>query len=146
MRGASWSWRRRFPDATCSEIELPTDAIQLKGMVFYGFHGVNPVERDVGQRFVVDLEVQRGLRAAGLSDNLSDTISYAHLYRLVKEIVEGPGSNLLERVAETISQRVLDEYQADAVRVKVKKPEAPIKGSVLRYAAVEIFRERGSAC
>lgn len=124
---------------------MAPDAIQLEGMVFFGFHGVNPAEKDAGQRFVVDLEVHRDLRAAGLSDDLADTVSYAHLYRLVKEIVEGPGSNLLERVAETIAQRVLDEYQVDAVRVRVKKPEAPIKGSDLRHAAVEIFRERGSA-
>jgi dihydroneopterin aldolase len=121
---------------------LAHDKIQLEGMVFYGYHGVNPAEREAGQRFVVDLEVQRDLRAAGLSDDPADTVSYSDLYRLVKEVVEGPGRNLLEHVAETIARRVLDECQVDAVRVKVKKPEAPIKGSILRHAAVEIVRER----
>ena len=122
-----------------------SDRVLLKGMVFYGHHGVRPQEKDLGQPFVVDLEAELDLGVAGRSDNLDDTVSYTLLYRLVKEIVEGPGSNLLERVAETIAQRVLDEYQVDAVRVRVKKPEAPIKGSDLRHAAVEIFRERGSA-
>ena len=111
-------------------------------MVFYGFHGVNPAEQELGQRFVVDLEVQRDLRPAGLSDDPGDTLSYVHLYRLVKEVAEGPSRRLLESLAETISQRVLDEFDVDAVKVRVRKPEAPIKGSILAYAGVEVYRRR----
>ena len=118
------------------------DMILLEGMVFYGFHGVNLAERETGQRFLVDLDVTRDLRPAGLSDDIEDTVSYAHLYRLVKEVVEGPPRNLLETLAETIAQRVLDEHDVEAVRVRVKKPEAPIKGSVLAGAGVEVFREK----
>ena len=118
------------------------DRILLEGMVFYGFHGVNLAERETGQRFLVDLDVTRDLRPAGLSDDIEDTVSYAHLYRLVKEVVEGPPRNLLETLAETIAQRVLDEHDVEAVRVRVKKPEAPIKGSVLAGAGVEVFREK----
>ena len=118
------------------------DRILLEGMVFYGFHGVNLAERETGQRFLVDLDVTRDLRPAGLSDDIEDTVSYAHLYRLVKEVVEGPPRNLLETLAETIAQRVLDEHDVEAVRVTVRKPEAPIKGSVLAGAGVEVFREK----
>ena len=120
------------------------DKIQLEGMVFYGFHGVSAAEQEMGQRFVVDLEVQRDLRTAGLSDDLQDTVSYTPMYRLVKEVMEGPSHKLLESLAETIAQRVLDSFDVDAVRVKVKKPEVPIKGSVLSHASVEIFRQRGA--
>ena len=38
--------------------------------------------------------------------------------------------------------RNLENLDVDSVRVTVKKPEVPIKGSVMSYAAVEIFRER----
>ena len=119
---------------------LVPDKIQLEGMVFYGFHGASPAEQEVGQRFVVDLEVQRDLRSAGLSDELRDTVSYSHLFRLVKEVLEGPRHKLLEFLAENIAQRVLSEFDVDAVRVKVKKPEVPMKGSILAHAAVEIIR------
>ena len=121
---------------------MALDKIRLEGMVFYGFHGVNPAEQESGQRFVVDLEAQRDLSAAGVSDDLADTVNYSRLYRLVKEVVEGPSRKLLENLAETIAQRVLDGFDVDAVTVRVKKPEAPIKGSVLSYAGVEIIRER----
>jgi dihydroneopterin aldolase len=121
------------------------DKIMLRGMMFYGFHGASSAEQEVGQRFVVDLDVYCDLREPGATDDLADTISYSKLFRLAKQVLEGTRRKLLEKVAETIAQRVLDEYPVDAVRVKVMKPEVPIKGSILAHAAVEIFRERGPA-
>ena len=121
---------------------MTTDHILLKGMTFYGFHGVGPEEQSLGQRFVVDLEVRKDLRPAGASDDLRQTVDYSRLYRLVREVMEGPSRKLLENVAETIAQRVLDAFEVEAVRVKVKKPDVPMKGSILDYAAVEIFRDR----
>lgn len=120
------------------------DKIILNGMVFYGFHGMSAAEQELGQRFVVDLEVYRDLSAAGTSDSLDDTVSYTHLYRIVKEIMEGPSRKLLENAAETVAHRILSDSDIDAVRVTIKKPEVPMKGSVLAHAAVEIFRERKS--
>ena len=121
---------------------MAQDKIQLQGMVFYGFHGVDPAEQELGQRFVVDLEVGKDLRAAGLSDDLGDTVSYSRMYQAVREIVEGPGRKLLESLAEAIAQRILKSFDADSVTVRVKKPEVPMKGSVLAHAGVEIFRRR----
>ena len=118
------------------------DKIVLEGMIFYGFHGASSAEQEVGQRFVVDLEVERDLSGAGQSDDLADTTSYSKLFKLAREILEGPSRKLLENVAETIAGRILDEYPVAAVRVRVKKPEAPVKGSVLSYAGVEITRRR----
>ena len=119
-----------------------SDKILLNGMVFYGFHGESTAEQEVGQRFVVDLEVHRDLRKPGHSDDLDDTISYSKLFKLAKDILEGPSRKLLENVAEVLAGQVLAECEVDSVLVKVMKPAVPMKGSVLAYAAVEIFRER----
>ena len=118
------------------------DKIHLNGMVFYGYHGVSQAEQELGQRFVVDLEVERDLRPAGLSDDLRDTINYSLMYELVKEVIEGPSRRLLESLAETIAQRLLDRFGVDAVTVMVKKPEVPMKGSILDFAAVEVSRKK----
>ena len=122
---------------------MSPDKIQLEGMVFYGFHGISPAEQELGQRFVVDLEVERDLRAAGLSDDPDETINYSRVFRVVKEVVEGARRKLLESLAETIAQRVLDDFDVESVRVRVRKPEVPMKGSILSHAAVEIVRKRG---
>ena len=124
---------------------MSQDKIKLTGMVFYGFHGIDPAERELGQRFVVDLEVTRDLRAAGVSDDLADTIDYSRMYRLVKETMEGPSHKLLESLAETIAQGILSGFDVESVTVAVKKPEVPMKGSILSHASVEIFRQRGGA-
>lgn len=121
----------------------PTDWIHLEGMVFYGYHGVDPAEKQLGQRFLVDLSVAFDLRRAGHSDDLADTVNYAHLYRLAREVGEGPSCNLLEAVAQRIADRVLAETTVPAVRVRVRKPGVAIKGSILAAATVEITRRRG---
>ena len=83
-------------------------------MSFFGYHGVHPEERMLGQRFVVDLQVYLDLRAPGRSDALQDTISYSDLHRIAKAVVEGEPHNLLESVAEAIAQQVLDSFSAEA--------------------------------
>jgi dihydroneopterin aldolase len=121
---------------------MATDKIILEGMTFYGYHGVSAAEKELGQRFVVDLEACADLSAAGRTDDLALTVNYAALYQQTKEIVEGPSCNLLECVAERIASTVLAAHPVEEVRVKVRKPGAPIKGSVLISAAVEIVRRR----
>ena len=118
------------------------DKIEVKGMVFYGFHGNSEAEQEVGQRFIVDLEVSKDLAPAGRSDDLDDTVSYTDLYKAVKEIVEGPARKLLESVAADIADAVLKNFDVEAVRIAVRKPEAPIKGSILSHAGVEVVRHR----
>ncbi len=118
------------------------DRIALEGMAFYGYHGVGPEERELGQRFVVDLEMERDLRRAGLSDDPEDTTSYSDVYEVVREVVEGRPRRLLESVAEAIAGRVLEEFEVASVRVTVRKPKAPMPGGIFSHAAVEILRER----
>lgn len=118
------------------------DKIKLREMIFYGFHGVSPQEKQTGQRFSIDLEVECDLSAAGLSDDPEDTVNYSKMFKVVKAIVEGPSRNLLEHVAESIAQAILKNFGVESARVVVRKPEVPIKSSILSYAAVEIYRTR----
>ena len=119
-----------------------TDRIMLDGMRFYGYHGVNPEERILGQLYLVDLAAEMDLRPAGQSDRLEDTVSYSHVYRAVQAIVEGEPRQLLEAVAEAIAAQVLADFPVDAVTVTVKKPNPPVRGSSIRQSAVRIRRAR----
>ena len=120
----------------------PMDRIVLEGMQFYGFHGVNAEEKSLGQPYVVDLAVEMDLSIPGKSDRLEDTVSYTHLYRSVRKVIEGESRNLLEAAAENVAIRILDEFPVKAVQVRVKKPRPPIKGSLVENAVVEIYRVR----
>src|SRR5215203_2078831 len=106
------------------------DRVFLERIRCYAYHGVNPEERILGQRFEVDVSLSADLRSAGRSDDLRDTISYSEVYRLVRETVEGQPKNLIESVAEDIAMRLLDRFsRAQEAMVTVRKPEAPIRDS-----------------
>lgn len=119
---------------------MTEDKIIVQGMTFWGYHGVNPEERTQGQRFVVDLELAMDLAPAGTSDDLGQTASYAAAYRVAKEVVEGEPLNLIEAVAERLAAALLERFPLESVRVRVRKPWAPVKGSVLDTVAVEVVR------
>jgi dihydroneopterin aldolase len=122
---------------------MSEDRILLEGMVFHGRHGTLPAERELGQPFVVDVELRLDLRAAGLADDLTRTVDYSEVHRRAKEIVEGPPAGLTETVAERIAAAVLEEHPpVEAVRVKVGKPNVRLGDTVLAGSAVEITRRR----
>jgi dihydroneopterin aldolase len=116
------------------------DTVFLEGMQFYGYHGVNPEERSLGQRFLVDVALSAALETAGRSDNLDDTINYSAVYKRVRAIVEGPPRALIEAVAEEIAMTLLSEFPATSVVVTVRKPEVALRGATLDAAGVRIER------
>jgi dihydroneopterin aldolase len=120
------------------------DRIILTGLTFYGYHGVNPEEQRLGQRFVVDVALAVDLGAAGRSDNLDDTVSYPEVYRIVRDVVEGRPRKLIEAVAEDVAMAILGHTRARSVTVRVAKPWAPIKGLTTGEVAVEIERSRSA--
>jgi dihydroneopterin aldolase len=122
------------------------DRIILEGMVFHGHHGTLPAERELGQPFIVDIEVYLDLRPAGLSDDLTQTVDYSEVHRQAKEIVEGPPVNLTETVAEMIAGKVLQSHaMVGAIRVKVAKPHVRLDDTVLASSAVEVLRRRDTS-
>jgi dihydroneopterin aldolase len=119
------------------------DRILLEGMVFHGRHGTLPAERELGQPFVVDVELRLDLRPAGLSDDLTKTVDYGEVHNLAKQVVEGEPVGLTETVAERVASATLEEHPlVESVRVKVKKPAVRLGDTVLDGSAVEILRHR----
>lgn len=118
------------------------DIIYFNGMEFYGYHGVFPEENKLGQRFLVDMELYLDLSLAGEKDQLDHTINYAEVYELCKTIVEGETYQLVEKIAQEIANRSLDQFPLlNEVMVRIIKPDPPIPGHY-RSVAVEIKRGR----
>ena len=118
------------------------DHIILKGLQFYAKHGYLKEEAVLGQRFVVDLELSLDLQPAGSSDDLSQSVSYADVYTLVREHVEGKRFQLIETLGEHICQSLLSTFELlEQVSIRIAKPQVPLPG-VLDCAAVELTRSR----
>ncbi len=118
------------------------DRLVFEGLTFYGYHGDHSAERELGQRFVVDLALTLDLRPAGETDDLAKTVDYVDLVAVLRGIVEGEPCRLIETVAERIAAAVLARYPVELVRVRVNKPAAAIPGAVYSRLAVEITRRR----
>ena len=122
---------------------MPSDTISLVGITLYGYHGARPEERTLGQRFVVDVDLEADLRNAGATDDLDATVNYSEVYALVAELVQGEPVNLLETLGERIVRAVFERFpQVQRARVRIAKPGVAIAGSVLREAAVTLDRAR----
>ncbi len=116
------------------------DRISLQSLECYGYHGVFPEENKLGQRFVVDLDLDIDLARAGKEDDLFATVNYAEIAERVKYIVEGPPFKLVEAVAETIADMLLREYPlVQEAHVRVIKPNPPVP---IHFAGVIITIHR----
>jgi dihydroneopterin aldolase len=118
-----------------------TDRIVLANMRFQGRHGVHEWEHHELQPFEVDVELVRPLQPAGLDDDLTKTVDYGQVYKVVAQIVESTSYQLLEALAEAISHELLADFAVDEVTVRVRKPAVRLAGP-LDYAGVEIRRQR----
>ena len=122
------------------------DRIILEGMVLHGSHGTLPAERELGQPFIVEIELYLDLQPAGLSDDLTQTVDYSEVHRQAKEIVEGQPVNLTETVAGLIASKVLESHtMVEAIRVRVAKPHVRLDDTVLASSAVEVLRRRDTS-
>jgi dihydroneopterin aldolase len=109
-------------------------------MKFYGYHGVNEHEREMGQRFEVDAEVALDLTKPGDSDELADTYDYVAAYEAIRAVVENRKFQLLEALAAQCAGVLMQDGVAE-VTVRVRKPSVPIRGQ-LDYVQVEVTRSR----
>ncbi len=119
---------------------MKSDRITLSNMVFYGYHGAFEAEKELGQRFEVDVELVTDLSTVGQTDDLEQSINYVDVYTVVCDIVQERTYNLIEALAESIAGEILSAYSLDQVVVRVRKPSVPM-GGVIDHVEVEITRQ-----
>jgi dihydroneopterin aldolase len=114
--------------------------IEISGLSLYTHHGVSEAEREVGQRLVLDLRLDVGPTDATVTDAIEDTIDYNEVCQLVALIAQQRSHRTLERLCGAIANRLLADYELEAVWVKATKPEPPIALPV-DEVSVEVWRE-----
>lgn len=116
------------------------DKIILPQMEFMACHGVFAAEKENPQLFRVKITMEIDLAAAGISDNLDDTVNYGETYLAVKKLVEGNCFNLIEKLAAEIAQEILQDKRVVCVTVQVEKEKAQVAPGITIPAQVEITR------
>ncbi|MCS6923179.1 MAG: dihydroneopterin aldolase [Fimbriimonadales bacterium] len=123
-------------------MQVGQDQIFVEGIEFYGYHGVPDAEQQIGHRYRVDLTVDIDLSAAGRTDDLSQTVSYGDLARLVIQIGTTQQVRLLETLAERMCAAILERFPAiQRVELRLAK-RLPPTGTITELAGVKIVRGR----
>ncbi len=106
---------------------MTTDRLEIRGIEAWGHHGVLDFERRDGQVFRLDLVLGLDTGPAAASDALSDTVDYGALALAVKNAVENDPVDLIETLAQRVSEVCLTDRRVQWAEVTVHKPDAPIE-------------------
>ena len=116
--------------------------IEIAGLSLFAHHGVTEAEQRMGQRFALDLALELDATEAARTDKLSETVDYAVVTAVAQAAFLERRFNLIEAAAAHVAAAVLAHFPTVAlVRVKVKKPSAPVP-AVIDNVAATIERRR----
>lgn len=105
--------------------------IVIEEMEFYAFHGHYQEEQIVGNRFLVDLELEADLTAPADSDNLKDAVNYQQAYQIIKNEMRRTKSNLLENIGKRILDALFAEMNGiEKATIRVRKLNPPMGGPI----------------
>ena len=108
--------------------------IELAGIELFGYHGVLEEERENGQQFWFDLELEVG--EWGTNDRIEDAVDYRLVVDAVREVNERR-FELLEALASTVAETLMERFAVANVKVRVRKRPA---GMPVEFSAVTAER------
>ncbi len=114
------------------------DIVYIRDLKIETVIGVNDWEREVRQTVSLDLEMATDIHAAAETDDIADTIDYKAVAKRLINFVEGTDFQLVESIAERVSDIIREEFGVSWVRLRVSKP-----GAVTGAQDVGVVIERG---
>ena len=111
--------------------------VELHGLELHGRHGALDWEREQGQRFLFDVELEVG--EAGSSDRLEDAVDYRDVAACVREVSDGRAYHLLEALAAALADELLGALPGRA-RVGAGAQARVVLDPPVEYAAVRATR------
>lgn len=114
--------------------------LTVKNLVFYGYHGVQDYEKELGGRFEVDVKITYPFTRCSTEDTLHEAVDYQQVYAVVKDMVTTRKYHLIETLADHIADELAAKFDLDEVTIVLRKRKVPIN-AVLDYVQVEVTRQ-----
>lgn len=115
------------------------DIVFIKELRVSTIIGIYDWERTTRQEVVLDLEMGADISSAANSDHIKDALDYKAVAKRVAEFVEASKFQLVETLAEKISELVINEFKVPWMRLTLNK-----EGAVSLARDVGVIIERGS--
>ena len=112
--------------------------VELHGLEVFGRHGVTDEERERGQTFLFDVQLE--LSDAALSDRLEDTVDYDEVATCIRELSDRNQFALLEALAAAVADEIIDRFRVARVRVRARKPAVRPGGLETEWTAATVER------
>jgi len=114
------------------------DIIYINDLRIETIIGIYGWERKTRQTVVLDIEMGTDIRNASASNDVEDTLNYKSVAERLFEFVEGSEFELIETLAEQISDILLHEFNVPWLRLKLNK-----QGALKGVRDVGVIIERG---
>ena len=114
------------------------DIIYLRDLRIDTVIGIYDWERRMKQTVVLDIEMATDIRAAANSDNIEDTLNYKDVAKRLISFVGESEFELVETLAERITEIILSEFNTTWVKLTLNK-----KGALRGVRDVGVIIERG---
>ncbi len=114
------------------------DTIYINDLKVNCIIGVFENERIKKQPVIINIALSVDTQKAASSDDLNDTVSYHDIYLSVNEMVKKSKFNLIEKLAQEITNICLEDKRVEEVMVRVEKTNAVKFG---KSSAIEIRRQ-----
>jgi len=115
------------------------DKVLINDLTIDAILGILPSERVQTQPVVINITVFTDTKPAATSKNVADTLNYAELASQAAQLTTEGEYLLIESLVEDLAAMTLNQPTAEAVTVRVEKPQAV---GDARSVGVEIYRER----
>jgi 7,8-dihydroneopterin aldolase/epimerase/oxygenase len=116
--------------------------IEISGLVLFAKHGVAEEEARLGQRFTLDIDLEVDPVDAVKRDRLDSTVDYGEVIAVADAAFRERRFYLIEAAAAHVANMLLAHFsRVRSVRVRVKKPSAPV-AAALDYVAAVVERKR----
>lgn len=114
--------------------------ISILGLKVFAYHGCTREEKERGQTFAIDIDLEHDVSGAIEGDDLGLTIDYDRVVSEVHEMASSERYDLIETLAARIGEYLLASTGCRRAVVRVRKPEAPLRHEV-KEVSVEIAFE-----
>ena len=103
------------------------DQLRIKDLEVYAYHGVFGAEKELGQRFVLDVILDYDMSRAAATADLTASIHYGELAHDLTVWCQESKEDLIETLAYKLLDRIfLKHPMVQKVSLEVKKPWAPV--------------------
>ena len=121
------------------------DQLRIKDLEVYAYHGVFAAEKELGQRFVLDLILDYDMTRAAKTGDLTASIHYGELAQELVKWCQESKEDLIETLAYQLIGKIFQSYDlVEKVSLEVKKPWAPVP-LPLDTCSVKLVRKKRKA-